>query len=342
MEVSSLPQTDFHEWGSREKNTLVLNYTAACPLKCDFCCYGCSPSKTQKMDIAQARRLILHLADQPEFTSVGFTGGEPLLFPDEIIELAGTAKSIGKNSTIATAGHWADSFFSANAIIDSLVENGLNRLNVSYDPSHEAFVPRKNIENIIAALEARTIPLYIVSTLYDRAAFDKVVDFSEPEKGVFHLKKLVAQTGRAKPALVSYGTAKEFEGLSCYRSYYSDLVIFYDGKAYPCCSTFNRATSGLVLGNAFEEGLGAVIDRLLGGLLFRSIKRHSFAHLVSIIDRYDTQLATDMLMIDFDGGACSLCNKIFKRPDLTARIKQVMELFEIDKLAELNSKLECA
>lgn len=337
-------RTDLHEWGGREKNTLVLNYTAACPLRCDFCCYGCSPDRKQKMDVEQAQHLIAQIAGEPEFTSVAFTGGEPLLFPDEIISLAGSAKTIGKTCTIATAGHWADSVGNARAIIDPLIANGLNRLNVSYDPSHEAFVPRANVENIVAAIAPHRVPLYIVSTLYDRGAFDDVGDFTDADAGIFHLKKLVAKTGRAKPAAVGYDARSGLEGLGCYRAYYSDLVIFYDGKAYPCCSTFNRATAGLVLGNAFEEGLKPIINRLLGSLVLRSIKRNSFEHFVRIVDRYDAGLADELRDIDFDGGACSLCNKIFRNPAITARVNRVFDRFETDTLVRLGRALasECA
>lgn len=335
-------KTDLHEWGNREKNALVLNYTATCPLQCDFCCYGCSPQKKGKMPFDQAWKLISQISEEESFTSVAFTGGEPMLFPEEIVSLASAAKEIGKSSTLATAGHWADTQSVTDELIAELVSAGLNRLNVSHDPSHSEFVQIDNIRRIAKAAARQRIPLYVISTFYDRLELAEAPDLSDPVQGTFHYKKLVAKVGRGKPAAVDYGRVGNLDTFSCYRTYYHDLVVFYDGRTYPCCSTFNRASPGLALGNAFEEPLSVIIDRLLGSLLLRTIKRKNFSHFVEIVARYDEACADEIRAITIGGGACSFCNRIFKNRDLFERVYAAFERFERDTVADLRPVLsEC-
>ena len=317
---------DLHDWGNRERNTLVLNYTAQCPLSCDFCCYGCNPQRKEKMDFSRALNLIQESAPFDDFTSVAFTGGEPLLFPDEIVNLAGAAKRAGKNSTIATAAHWASSKQAAKDLIERLVESGLNRLNVSFDGSHEKYVPRGNIYNVVNAIQDFGIPLYIISTHYSETDFNQE-DLSDHAHGIFHFRKLVAKAGMATKAKIDYGDQPSFEQMSCYRRVYHDLVVFYDGKAYPCCSTFNRASRGLVLGNSWTDGFAQLRIRLLGSVMLRAMKG-SFSTFIAVLERYDEKCAEDVRALENNAGPCGFCNKIFKNPAMYERVYAAFERAE--------------
>ena len=123
----------------------------ACPLQCDFCCYGCHPQRTEKMPLELAFRLIKEAAELGKFSSIGFTGGEPMLFLDELLQIGRRLKGYGLPFTIATAAHWAKSEKRAHEILEELAKVGLCRLNVSYDPSHAKFIPKKSILSAITA-----------------------------------------------------------------------------------------------------------------------------------------------------------------------------------------------
>ena len=259
----------------------------ACPLQCDFCCYGCHPQRTEKMPLELAFRLIKEAAELGKFSSIGFTGGEPMLFLDELLQIGRRLKGYGLPFTIATAAHWAKSEKRAHEILEELAKVGLCRLNVSYDPSHAKFIPKKSILSAITASSHLGIPTYVVGTFY--SAFESMENYL-PEASdlakVTLVTKYVSGVGRAASRNItqsSYGLSLGLEALSCYRRIYHDMVVWHDGTVYPCCSTFNRATPGISIGNANVQSLRELWSRLDGSLMYRVMKRHGFERFYAIV-----------------------------------------------------------
>src|SRR5260370_32667013 len=94
--------TEVHNWEGKETNVLVLNYTMACALACDFCCYGCHSGRTEKMPVELALNLVEQAAQLKIFSSVGFTGGEVMLFFDELLLIGERLAELRLPFTIAT------------------------------------------------------------------------------------------------------------------------------------------------------------------------------------------------------------------------------------------------
>ena len=326
----------------RELNVLVLNYTMACPLSCDFCCYGCHDKRQEKMPLSLAHSLIEQAAELQSFSSVGFTGGEPFLFLEEIFELAEHLNRVSLPFTIATAGHWANSFEEAMLILRNLQNLGLSRLNVSHDPSHASFVSSQNIVNAAKAASELGLAIYVVGT------------FDSPGQSLRHylsdliavphvhlMDKYVAKVGRAQNKRISQGTYDldiPLTEMSCYRKVHYDFVIFHDGLAYPCCSTFNRATSGICVGNANVESLAALWRRTESSALFRLMKS-SFAEVYELVRLADPDLFKRLPQASDAVGACSLCHLIFKDGALTASIHQVFHEYEQQAIDEVFAHL---
>jgi hypothetical protein len=330
--------TEVHNWEGKETNVLVLNYTMACPLACDFCCYACHSGRTsQTMPLEKAISLVQQGAQLDVFSSIAFTGGEPLLFLNEIIKVSSVAQGFGLPITLATACHWASTPSAARGVINRLADVGLHRLNVSHDPSHAKFVPSTNVVNAVHAAVEREIPTYVVGTFYSASeTLTNLVPELEGLPKVKLVNKFVGKVGRAKKANItqaSYGLALALEDLCCYRRVYHDLVVFWDGKAYPCCSTFNRATPGISIGNAFDEGLRTLWSRTEGSLLLRTMKRQGFAELYKVIREMDEELYQQLPPVGQAVGPCSLCNGIFGRKELSARVKSAFEPVERAKVA---------
>src|SRR4051812_1417900 len=66
-------------------NVLVLNYTMACPLACDFCCYACGPRRTETMELDLALDLVEQAADLGVFGACSFTGGDPFVYYEDMV-----------------------------------------------------------------------------------------------------------------------------------------------------------------------------------------------------------------------------------------------------------------
>ena len=337
--------TDVYDWKVRETNALVLNYTMACPLRCDFCCYSCHSGRTaQTMPFEKALDLVRQAAAIGRFSCIGFTGGEPLLYVDEIVQIAALAKSLGMSSTVATAAHWADSPEEANRVVGALVENGLSRLNISHDPSHAQWVPSENVVNAAIAASDIGVDTYVVGTFVDPV--QKLEQMLPQVIGLpyVHLfNKYVAKVGRAANQDITQATYDldlGLEDLACYRRVHHDVVVFWDGRVYPCCSTFNRSTPGLIAGNAFEETLLSIWERVEGSLLLRTMKRQGFAEVYRIVGKIDAELAERLPLARDAVGPCSLCHNVFKDKTMNADIRRAFDIYESAKVASALNVLE--
>lgn len=333
---------DLREWAAiAEKDVLVLNTTMTCPLSCDFCCYGCHPDRQEKMPLAAALDLIDQAAALECFSSIGFTGGEPTVHRSDFIAMTARAAIHGIPYTVATSGYWGKDASEAEALADHLLATGLRRMNISCDPAHIAFVSARAVGNAASSCASRGVPVYIVGTFDDPS--HHLADFVPQLRGVpnvYLIDKVVSKTGRATKWEVDYGKIRTPKVKTCYRRVHHDVVVFWDGKTYPCCSTFNRATPGLVIGNAFEEPLALIRARIEASLLFRVIKREGFPEFYDIIQRIDPELFAAMPKFDDYPGACSTCNAVFRRPDIAARTTAVFDTYRTLEILKSLDRVE--
>lgn len=326
----------FDSWAGKETNCLVLNYTLACPLHCAFCCYGCSPKRQEKMPLALASNLIDQAAQMGVFSSVGFTGGEAMLFEEEIRLLAKRLQGHGLRFTLATSGHWAVNLKAAHTSIAILAERGLCRLNLSYDHDHAAHIPAQNILNAATACQANGVPCYVIGT-FDHP--DDTLENLLPELADFPCvslaSKTIAEIGRAKRRQPDRQPTLQLDDLACYRRQYHDIAVFWDGLAYPCCSTFNRATPGLVLGDTTTTSLQQIYEMANGSTLLRILKRKGFSRLYEVIKETDNDVFSILPKIDGCNGPCSLCNKLLSDDGISKKIKSAISEYEIKLFGHL-------
>lgn len=324
---------DLHEWADvAERNVLVLNYTMTCPLSCSFCCYGCHPRRTEKMPLDRAKRLISEAAGIEAFSSVGFTGGEVFAYEDDLLELADHLATVGLPFTVATAGHWGRSKRHADDLAKALVRRGLRRANISYDTAHAEFIPAESVVNAALAMADQRIPVYVVGTFADPSqTVASLLPALTEHKGIKLINKRIARVGRAKKSDMPYMRNDNYSG-TCYRRFYHELVVFWDGKAYPCCSTFNRSTKGLCIGNAFDEGLTAVWKKIDNWPLLSLLKRRGFGELYDIARKYKPELLEFLPPLDGYEGPCSLCNAVFARDEIRDGLEAIADELFVDEL----------
>ena len=335
LPTASVP-TQVHDYEGKETNVLVLNYTMACPLTCDFCCYGCHPGRAEKMPLDLALSLVAQAAEMKVFSSVGFTGGEPMLFFEELLTIGTTLLEFKLPFSIATAGHWATTPERSRRIVNELADRGLRSFHISHDPSHEKFVPSNYVVNAARAASERRIATCIVGTFYSSseslaARLPELIDLPR----VTLIDKFVAQVGRATKKEIpqhSHAVNSELNSFRCYRSTYHDITVFYDGMAYPCCSTFNRATPGIILGNAFKDSLRKLWERAEGSLMFRVMKGEGFPRMYEIIREFDPELYLQLPSAD-SVGPCHLCSSLFQKPETTERVSAVFSKYEQAKIS---------
>jgi hypothetical protein len=62
--------------------------------------------------------------------------------------------------------------------------------------------------------------------------------------------------------------------------------------------------------------------------MFRMMKRQGFARIYEIIKEYDPVLYQQLPSAESAVGPCSLCNKIFRDPEISSKVRKVFERFE--------------
>ena len=91
-------------------NYLTFVYTLKCTARCKICCFGCNVNRHEKITLEQAKRYIDSASTLKSVKSLGFTGGEPVLFLDEICAVSNYALTKGfASSCLSTNGYWASS-----------------------------------------------------------------------------------------------------------------------------------------------------------------------------------------------------------------------------------------
>jgi MoaA/NifB/PqqE/SkfB family radical SAM enzyme len=131
--------------------TLSLVYTKHCNAFCRMCSANAGPARKEKMSLSQVRMYLGQAREVSGLKTVVLTGGEPLIFFDEVVEIIAEAYSAGFVAKIVTNGFWAESEEAARARLRILKDNGLNGIALSTDSYHQEYVPMKNIQYVLQA-----------------------------------------------------------------------------------------------------------------------------------------------------------------------------------------------
>lgn len=315
-------------------NILILNYTMKCPLACDYCCYACSPRREETMDMKLAIDLVDQAAELGVFDQCGFTGGEPLIFYDEILRITRHMHRRGLPFSMISSCYWASSPAEADRVIGDLARHGMVVFSASHDPSHENWVPVSYVRNAIDAALAKGVHVCLCSSFYDdtmrlQNIFPDYVNNPEIDFVNRIVLPDVGRTSRRSITPSSYPNVEVDPNIGgCYKRIYHDVTVFWDGNVYPCCSVYNRSTPRLCIGNVYHDALDRIWDRLEGSLLFRTIKANGFSELYALVKASDPELARRLPDPAGAIGPCHLCHVLFSDEEIFPRVLEIVDSYE--------------
>lgn len=299
--------------------TIGLSYTRTCPIACRHCLTESSPRAKGRMVQAQARRYIEALS---RFTrSTCFTGGEPLLFHRDIVELTGFAKDLDLKVSLVTGAGWVTDEATTKRRVEELAAAGLDKMMISWDSYHEEFLERER--PLMLARSALEAGLAVTIRTVRSAGEDP-----GGRQAAFRDLPVEFEVGR----ILKLGFARnlpdeEFSWCDSPPKGACGLVlspvIEPDGWVYACCgpSLGSRKSSPLVLGNAEAEPLGDILERAA---------RDPILEVISLLGPYGLSL----LLKDHPAGSnlskardrysgiCDLCLDITDSPDSVAAIRE--------------------
>jgi Radical SAM superfamily/4Fe-4S single cluster domain/Iron-sulfur cluster-binding domain len=300
--------------------TVGLCYTRTCPLKCADCIIESSPQVRGKMSKASAHRYLEPILQfSPE---VCFTGGEPMLYYSEVLELAQAARAMGLGTTMVTGAGWVslEKPEIARERIFRLAEAGMRLVCVSWDQYHEEFAPREKAQLVVdLALEAGmevsvrgVIPATADWRAQSRCWAGQPVKY-EPVK----LIKLGA--AKSLPSDQFYWKEELPKGLC---TIVLTPVIEPDGTVYACCGPGRYALrpSPLVLGNANEELLEEIFARAANDPVLEALSLIGPYGMTQLLQEHPATKEHFYRRPKYTG-ICELCLDITDSPELVAALR---------------------
>jgi len=238
--------------------SLTVIVTLRCTAQCAHCVTHSSPGRNEAIHSRLAARAVEEAARLG--LSIVFSGGEPLLEFDLVIDLARRAQSWGVPTAVYSNGYWAQTEVLARRVVEKLAAAGVTTLLLSTDPYHLPFVPLESVE-----FAARTA---VRAGLHCEVAVPSPADCAETcSQIVERLRRLpdvlikvhpVSKSGRAQE-LGSAVFAHGIHDRPC--PVLGQLMLMPDGYLYACCAAsihFERQSvlcGGNLNGSSLEDAM---------------------------------------------------------------------------------------
>lgn len=299
--------------------TVGLCYTRTCPLNCADCIIESSPKVQGKMEKTVARGYLEALRKySPE---VCFTGGEPMLYFNEVVELTAEATEMGLRPTMVTGAGWVslDKPYIARERIERLADAGMKKICVSWDQYHEQFSPREKAQLVVDLVTESGMECAVRGVIPSTCDWrtqaapweGKPVDY-EPVK----LIKLGA--AKALPSDQFYWEEQMPRGVC---SIVLTPVVEPDGMVYACCGPGRYALkpSPLILGNANEEPLDAIFERAVRNPVLEALELIGPYGMIQLLKDHPATKQHFYQRPRYTG-ICELCLDITDTPELVAAL----------------------
>jgi hypothetical protein len=138
----------------------IVNY--ACSSTCGHCLYGCSNKREKDYLTPDVAEFNFQTISRLGCYSVHIGGGEPLLHPEDLVNVLLVAKRLGiRVEYVETNASWFKDTASAKEILRSLMRAGLSGLMISVSPFHNEYIPYARTKGVIAAARSVGLPLFL-------------------------------------------------------------------------------------------------------------------------------------------------------------------------------------
>jgi len=298
---------------------LALIITDKCTANCRICCLESNPCGKQKLSFNLACSCIEQASQVTGISSISFSGGEPFIFFDELLNLIQVSKSHKLKSSCVTNGFWATTKAIAKEKLSALKQAGLGAIKISYDEFHQEYVSPSNIAYIMAA--SKELGLFCQMQCVVTRSSSRLKDFL-PLWGLdtllIHFGEIPClPVGRAK----SHISQSEFIYRDTIPRYpckwMDDLTILPNGDVYPCC-TQGGFTTLLKLGSAKSETLAKLIQHFSENRLYQVLSSHGPSWFLNLF--YDA--GEESLFQRNYVNLCHLCHEIFSNPKAISLIQK--------------------
>ncbi len=253
---------------------VYLSLTRRCPLHCAHCSTRSTPHAEQHPAEPFLRLVASFRPDlRPEVVSL--TGGEPLLRPRLVAELAASAAASGASTMLLSGMFFAASGRTPPAIRRAL--EPLDHVSASIDRFHEREVPRGTVIALLRSLldDGKQVSVHLTGDHAGDPYLERVIDEVRhvlDDRCPIYVA-LVAPVGRATEWLDPVAEPCDSAAEPCRLA--SWPVVTFDGTVVACASHAaldGPAPEHLRLGHAATDDWSVISQRAAGSPMLRAIR----------------------------------------------------------------------
>ncbi|MBE6477863.1 MAG: radical SAM protein [Propionibacteriaceae bacterium] len=147
----------------RQKEMLTFSVTDQCNVRCAHCLAMCSPKQTTSLTADEMYKSYLSVVATRPVKTVVFTGGEPTLLGEELLEAIARISLEGPLTRVVTNASWATDDEAADAMVQQLRSAGLDEINFSIDDYHAPWIPPENVKRAYDACRGRGFEAVVIA-----------------------------------------------------------------------------------------------------------------------------------------------------------------------------------
>ncbi len=320
--------------------SFAIHVTYTCPLACAHCCFSSNPKNRDRLHVDHVKATIDQLPDG--IGLIAFTGGEPFLLGQDLVDLVARAASRRAVTRVVTSAYWARTPTVADRWLRRLGEAGLNELSISWDDYHEQFVDFQNIK--IAWQSAKKLGISVGISTVQSANSKWNAERLRKELGVglgvgeslTCAESPLNLTGRAVEQLQDAGLRQQRTLGPC-PYVLTGPTLSAKNKLLACCGCIPE-TNELVLDDDFQpENLRSAIEKGMRSALLNWIfLRGPYSVMEWIGNRWDIPVPPKAEV----GGNCEACARLFTTPDIRDHVNEAateMAKFIADEITVLDA-----
>jgi hypothetical protein len=293
---------------------LLLALTQRCPLSCAHCSTN-STVDSPLYSGSPLRKLIGSFTPQERPELLFMSGGEPLLRPGLVTDLAIQAKSVGTRSSLLSG-----MFFAGRGLPPAIRRaiSSLDHFSASIDVFHEREVDRADVFAVLGRILDIVPAVSLHIAAHDQSYLDDLLPQVRKTFGdrVPALVNRVQPRGRARSLSLTPAGAGVIPADPGPCEFASWPLVDYDGTIFACSrQSLVRAhrSRHLVLGHAARHTWAEIASRSRGNPVLRSVR---------LLGAIETARRTETKIC---GGVCETCVTLPTQAEVSAGVEAVAE-----------------
>ena len=294
---------------------LAFGYSTKCNARCAHCVATNDAPDNRKMDLDQAKEIIVALG-QAGVRGISFSAGEPFLYFEDIKALVTLCGQIGIYTRIVTNSFWAKTASASDRLVSDLKEKGLCQLRLSFSRWHQENINKHNVLNAARSCQKNGLDYYISFVTDFSEADDSQEQFLQ-DHGLMYFPEPVLYAGRAA-AFKRRHIVTDYQANCCDMNPY----LTPDLDMYACCDagSYFTETNFFALGNLKAHSVDQLLAKSETDPLYNRIRTMGLANIASFLGMKAREIITY--------SKCELCLKVFNSRETVSRLRAEVSALE--------------